>query len=91
MESYRLDGRTAVVTGAGGNPGLGRMHALLLAERGARVVVNHIGRLPDALGYQDPASTHAVAREIRPAAMASARVICVGYQSESPALRVQIS
>jgi NAD(P)-dependent dehydrogenase (short-subunit alcohol dehydrogenase family) len=33
----RLDGRTAIVTGAGG--GLGRAHARLMAERGARVVV----------------------------------------------------
>jgi NAD(P)-dependent dehydrogenase (short-subunit alcohol dehydrogenase family) len=39
----RFDGQTAVVTGAGGNPSLGRAHALLLASRGANVVVNDIG------------------------------------------------
>jgi NAD(P)-dependent dehydrogenase (short-subunit alcohol dehydrogenase family) len=37
-----LSNRVAVVTGAGG--GLGREHALLLARRGARVIVNDIGQ-----------------------------------------------
>jgi NAD(P)-dependent dehydrogenase (short-subunit alcohol dehydrogenase family) len=65
MEQLRFDGRTAVVTGAGGNPSLGRAHALLLAERGANVVVNDIGQLPPALGYPGVASAEAVAEEIR--------------------------
>jgi NAD(P)-dependent dehydrogenase (short-subunit alcohol dehydrogenase family) len=65
MAELRFDGRTAIVTGAGGRPSLGRAHALLLAARGARVVVNDIGRDPLTPGYVGSASAEAVAAEIR--------------------------
>ena len=67
MSQLRFDGRTAVVTGAGGNPSLGRAHAMLLASRGANVVVNDIGSHPEMKGYPGTASAEAVAEEIRAA------------------------
>jgi NAD(P)-dependent dehydrogenase (short-subunit alcohol dehydrogenase family) len=67
MNQLRFDGRTAIVTGAGGNPSLGRAHALLLGARGANVVVNDIGVLPASLDYPGQASAEAVAEEIRAA------------------------
>lgn len=57
-------GRVAIVTGAGG--GLGRLHALALARRGARVLVNDLGGAVDGRGGSMGAA-QAVADEIRAA------------------------
>jgi NAD(P)-dependent dehydrogenase (short-subunit alcohol dehydrogenase family) len=62
-EALSFDGQVAVVTGAGAAGGLGRAHAVLLAERGCRVVVNDVG-LP--FGDDVPAAEQ-VAAEIRAA------------------------
>lgn len=57
----KLDGKAALVTGAGG--GLGRAHALLLAREGASVVVNDLGGARDGTGAGS-SMADAVAAEI---------------------------
>ena len=58
MSRIDFTGRVAIVTGAGG--GLGRNHAIELAKRGAKVVVNDLGGSRDGIGSNPSAADHVV-------------------------------
>jgi len=62
MSKIDFSGRVAIVTGAG--RGLGRNHALELAKRGAKVVINDVGGARDGMGKDTSAAEDAV-KEIK--------------------------
>lgn len=57
--SYSFEGKVAIITGSGG--GLGRCHALELAKRGAKVVINDLGGSMDGTGGNSEAAEAVVA------------------------------
>jgi NAD(P)-dependent dehydrogenase (short-subunit alcohol dehydrogenase family) len=72
--TIRYDGRVAIVTGSGA--GLGRSHAMLLASRGAKVVVNDPGGAVDGRGDQ-----HAVADKVVAEIKAAGGEAVANYES----------
>jgi NAD(P)-dependent dehydrogenase (short-subunit alcohol dehydrogenase family) len=58
MSELGYDGKVVIITGAGG--GLGRQHALLMAARGALVVINDLGGAIDGSGSDKGAAEHVV-------------------------------
>jgi NAD(P)-dependent dehydrogenase (short-subunit alcohol dehydrogenase family) len=98
--TYRLDGRTAIVTGGGG--GIGRATALVLAQAGARVIV--VGRRAEPLDETlveveeaggtglaisaDVRDAEEIERVLDAAGACDVLVTCAGVQLRKPALEI---
>jgi len=84
MSSVEFKDRVAIVTGAGG--GLGRSHALALAARGVKVVVNDLGGSVDGTGGSETMAEKVVAEIIAAGGEAIANGANVTNESEVQAM-----
>ena len=84
MSSVEFNNRVAIVTGAGG--GLGRSHALALAARGVKVVVNDLGGSVDGSGSGSTMADNVVAEIIAVGGEAIANGANVTNESEVQAM-----
>src|SRR5271156_4223003 len=84
MSELRFDGRVAVITGAG--RGVGRGYAMLLAERGAMVVVNDLGVSPRGDGPSTAAAEETVAEIVAKGCKAVANFGDAGSQDDAQAM-----
>ncbi|KHK97869.1 short-chain dehydrogenase [Microbacterium mangrovi] len=83
-QDLRFDGRVAVITGAG--RGLGRAHALHLAARGAKVVVNDFGGSKEGVGSNSGPANDVVAEIVAAGGEAVADVSDIGIEESCHAL-----
>jgi NAD(P)-dependent dehydrogenase (short-subunit alcohol dehydrogenase family) len=82
MMAPRLQGKSAVVTGAGSG-GIGEAVALALAAEGVKVVVNDIGRTPDGSSFADKTVEQAYISDSKTAFQIGWRQKCkVSHRSE---------
>ena len=86
--TIRFDGQVAIVTGAGN--GLGRSHALGLAERGAKVVINDLGGSLDGTGRASAAAEAVVAEIAAKGGTAMANGANVAVWDEVKAMADQV-
>lgn len=84
--TLRYDERVAIITGAGGNPSLGRSYALLLAARGARVLVNDLGVGPDGNGTYVANAENVVAEIVAAGGKAVSNTLTVATQESANAI-----